>query len=244
MKGFEVMQGLKNASRQAAMLAIMAAAILHAPPAGAQEIDPSTIEAMTGNWLVAPADGAPGCVLKLTKEGAIGGFALEGAEHCANALPALADAAAWNFGDNAQILFLDPLRKVLMHFEEVEASPYRSVEKPALQMLFDPPAGTDRIPTAAALAGPWMLKRPGGETLCTVVLGKEQADIDTYPASPTGDCAATVRKLKLFRYQLNGLSLSLLGEDGSSLLFEETAPGRFEKAKEEGGKPLLMEKAR
>ncbi len=224
------------------MLALVAA-LLHGHQAKAQDIDPSTIDATVGTWLVAPADGQPGCRLRLSREGAIGGFALDGAEDgCKGKVPQLVDAAAWNFGENAEIIFIDPLRKVLAHFEEVEGSPYRSIEEPRLLLLHEPPAGLDSVPTEKLVAGDWVLKRPKGEKLCDLTLKAEAADSDSYPLSPSGDCAKAVKKLKLFRYQLNGFSLSLLGEDGSAILMEETEPGHFEKSREEGGKPLVMER--
>lgn len=236
------MQGIRNRMRLAAIVPVLSC-LAFGQTAGAQDIDPGIVDATTGTWLAAPADGSAGCRLTLSKEGAIGGFALEGQENaCVGKVPALSDAAAWNFGENGELIFIDPLRKVLMRFEEQEGSPYRSIGEPQVLLLHEPPEALDRIPTAAGLAGSWVLRRPGGTALCTLTLAADETDDDSYPMSPAGDCDAAVKKLKLFRFQLNGLFLTLMGKDGSSLALEETMPGHFEKSKEEGGKPLVMER--
>lgn len=207
----------------------------------AQDIDPEIIRATTGEWLVAPADGKPGCRIRLTDGESIGGLAVEGAEEaCASVLPAIGNAAAWNFGENGAIQLIDPVRKVIARFEEQEGGPHRTADNPPLLLLFEPPAGLKAVPAPAAIAGTWTLARPEGETLCQLELKTEAEEDGTFPLSPSGDCASAVKKLKLHRWQIDGFGLSLLGEDGSSLSLVAVTPDRFDKAKEEGGKPLSM----
>jgi hypothetical protein len=53
-----------------------------------------------------------------------------------------------------------------------------------------------------------------------------------------------VAKLKLSSYQTNGFGLVLMGSDGETLSFDMQQDGDFEKAREAGGKPLLMTRKR
>lgn len=209
--------------------------------AAAEDVSPEILTALSGQWLAAPVSGMPGCRIRLSMDLSIGGHAVEGAEdNCSRVLPDLANSAAWALGENGALLLIDPERKVLARFEEREGGPYLSAEKGGIYLLKDPPGGVDAVPTATSLAGEWRLERPGGDVICRIKLSDIAADADTFPASPTGDCTKAVTSLELFRYQLDGFSLSLMGKDGQSLLMEQTAPGRFEKAREEGGKPLVM----
>lgn len=217
------------------------ACILPAVGAAAQsDIDPGIIEAQTGTWLVAPTDGATGCLLTLTKDQTIGGYAVTGAESCATALPAISQAYAWNFSSTGLIL-IDPTRKVLAKFEESEGSPWHTVEGRLLALVIAP-GKIDHLPTQNALAGDWVLQRPDGEVLCRIKLAANPDRDQNGTMSPTGDCAAAVTKLKLEYFQISAFDVTLMSGDGASLSFTMRPDGNFEKIREEGGKPLLMKR--
>ena len=206
----------------------------------AGDIDPGIIAAQTGDYLVAPLDGADGCKLTLTADEAIGGYAVTGAEGCAKSLPTLADVAAWNFAGNGGLLLIDVLRKVHARFEESEGSPLLTNGEDGPRLALVPAVdGISHLPAPANMKGAWQMKRPDGTAICHVRFA-EAADSDgNFALSVEEPCDSAVRKLKLKSWTANGLGITLLGEDGSSLAFTAT-PSGFEKDRNEGGKPLLL----
>ncbi|ANM16620.1 outer membrane lipoprotein [Rhizobium sp. N541] len=220
-------------------LAAQAAALLFCGMAHGQDVDPDILKAQAGTYLVAPEDGGAGCRMTLETDMAIGGHSLSGQDACTKPLPALAEAAAWNFDGNGGIILIDATRKVLARFVENEGSPLKTQDGTPL-LLIAAPDGIDRLPSVSSLAGIWTMQRPDGERLCGVTLdGHADADGNA-PLSLSGDCAANVARLKLAVWHIEGFGLTLMGGDGSSLGFDMRADGNFDKSKEEGGKPLSL----
>ncbi|OCP01201.1 MULTISPECIES: AprI/Inh family metalloprotease inhibitor [unclassified Ensifer] len=220
------------------VLAICCFAPQHALAAG--DIDPAIIAARTGDYLVAPVDGAAGCKLGFTADETIGGYAVTGAETCATALPSISEVTAWNFGENGSLLLIDVLRKVRARFEESEGSPPLTSGELGPRLALVPAVdGISHLPAPANVKGAWQMKRPDGTPVCQVSFADKSDDDGNFTLSVLSPCDTTVKKLKLRRWQANGLGITLLGEDGNSLAFTATASG-FEKDRNEGGTPLLL----
>lgn len=224
-------------------MAAPAAALLMCGFAWAGDIDPEIVKNQAGTYLIAPENGAPGCTVTLETAEAIGGYTLSGAEGCAKPLPVLVASYSWNFDGNGGVVLIDVTRKVLARFVESEGAPLKTDERTPL-MLLAAPKGVDRLPTPGSLAGTWTLRRPDGEVLCKVALAGEVSKDGNARMSPSGDCLPAVAKLKLSSYQTNGFGLVLMGSDGETLSFDMQQDGDFEKAREAGGKPLLMTRKR
>ncbi|MBB3138061.1 hypothetical protein FHS26_005831 [Rhizobium pisi] len=221
------------------LAASAAATLLVCGLAHGQEIDPDILKAQAGTYLIAPDDGRTGCRMTLETDMAIGGYSLSGQDSCAKPLPALAEAAAWNFDGNGGVILIDPTRKVLARFVENEGSPMKTKDSVPL-LLVAAPDGIDHLPTFRGLAGTWTMQRPDGERLCGVTLKGNAEANGNAPLSLSGDCAANVARLKLAVWHIEGFGLTLMGHDGSSLAFDMRADGNFDKSKEEGGKPLSL----
>ncbi|ARM11915.1 MULTISPECIES: AprI/Inh family metalloprotease inhibitor [Rhizobium] len=220
-------------------LTIPAAVLLACGPAAAQDIDLDILRAQAGTYLVAPENGGAGCRLTLETDLAIGGYSLSGQDSCSKPLPALAEAAAWNFDGNGGLILIDPTRKVIARFVENEGSPMKTEDETPL-LLVSAPDGIDRLPTFSSLAGKWVMQRPDGEKLCSLTLEGTANAEGSAPLSPSGDCAANVARLKLAIWHIDGLGLTLMSHDGASLGFQMRADGNFDKSREEGGKPLSL----
>ncbi|UAX94614.1 protease inhibitor Inh/omp19 family protein [Ensifer adhaerens] len=206
----------------------------------AGDIDPAIIAAQTGDYLVAPLDGSEGCRLTLTADEAIGGYAVAGAEGCTKNLPPLADVVAWNFDGSGGLLLIDVLRKVHARFEESEGSPLLTNAETGPQLALVPAVdGISRLPAPANMNGTWQMKRPDGTSVCRVSFTGTSDGNGNFALSLEKPCDGAVRQLKLKNWSANGLGLTLLGEDGSSLAFTATPTG-FQKDRNEGGKPLLL----
>ncbi|MBB4573619.1 AprI/Inh family metalloprotease inhibitor [Rhizobium lentis] len=226
-------------NRSMLRLTIPATALLAYGPAGAQDIDPDILRAQAGSYLVAPEGGGAGCRLTLETDLAIGGYSLSGQDSCSKSLPALAEAASWNFSGNGGLILINPTRKIVARFVENEGSPMKTEGETPL-LLVSAPDGVDRLPTFSSLAGKWVMQRPDGEKLCSVTLEGTANTDGIAPLSISGDCAANVARLKLAIWHIDGFSLTLMSHDGASLDFHMRADGNFDKSREEGGKPLSL----
>jgi hypothetical protein len=197
--------------------------------------------AQTGRWLIAATNGQPGCVVTLDAGRAIGGRVIRGAESCARTVPIIASAAAWDMGEG--VVLRDATRKTLATFSEDETAILTDSRQKLLMVPAVP--GVDRLPHADAVFGRWEMRRPGGPPLCTVTFAERptQAGADTRPLTLAPGCDSAVSRLKLASWRIEGPHLMLYGPDGDSLGFALTAEG-FAKRKAEGGRPLLMQRAR
>ncbi|MCK3775112.1 protease inhibitor Inh/omp19 family protein [Ensifer sesbaniae] len=222
------------------LLVLTAVCLAPHTASAAGDIDPAVITAQTGDYLVAPLDGADGCRLTLTAEEAIGGYAVAGAEGCAKSLPILTNVAAWNFDGSGGLLLIDVLRKVHARFEESEGSPLQTNgENGPLLALVPAVDGISHLPAPANMKGAWQMKRPDGTAVCQLSFTGTADSDGNLGLSVEEPCEGAVRKLKLRSWTANGLGITLLGDGGSSLAFTATASG-FEKDRNEGGKPLLL----
>ncbi|MGU9979197.1 AprI/Inh family metalloprotease inhibitor [Phreatobacter sp. HK31-P] len=212
-------------------------------PAGAQGIDPGILRSLAGTWLVAPADGAPGCRVTLATTPAIGGYGLAVSPPCAQRVPAIANAAAWSPVEG--ISLIDPARRTLLRFRENEDASYSAMEPAPGYVLVKAPEGIDRVPNARDAFGDWVLRRPEGDVVCRLHLSDRPppGGQESYAVRVTAQgCQPAVTRLRLASWRIEAPKLVLYGLDGNSLSFLLTATG-FTKDPAEGGRPLLMERA-
>lgn len=214
-----------------------------AGPASAQGIDPDVLRSLAGSWLVAPADGRPGCRITLATRTTIGGHGLTAAPDCAARLPLVAQAAAWSPMEGLRLF--DPTRRLLLQFRENEDASYSAMEPDPGYVLTRAPDGVDRVPNARDAFGDWVMKRPDGEVVCRVSLlnrpppgGQESFAVRVTAAG----CQPGVLRLKLVSWRIEAPKLMLYGSDGGSLSFF-LGPAGFNKDPAEGGRPLVMERA-
>ncbi|MDL2400778.1 AprI/Inh family metalloprotease inhibitor [Rhizobium mayense] len=221
-------------------LAAASAALILATGQPAGAVDDELIKAQAGIWLLAPESGAKGCRITFETTPAAGGYAISGADACASTLPALAKAAAWNFGEDGTLALTDATQKVVARFQqEEEGSPWEIEEGDPMWLL--PALGdVDHVPTIASVAGTWEIQQPGGKTICSITLSSD-ADTDGTPKmSPGSDCPANIGDLKLSLWVMEGFGLVMMGTDGSSLSFDMRPDGSFQKSEEEEGEPLVL----
>lgn len=197
--------------------------------------------AQTGRWLIAAPNGMPGCIVTLDAGRTIGGRVIRGVESCAQSLPLIANAAAWDLGEG--VVLRDATRKTIATFVEDDTA----ILADRRQNLLMVPAvrGVDRLPHVEAVFGHWVLRRPGGAPMCRVTFTERtsQPGTDTRALTRASDCDSSIARLKLASWRIEGPYLMLYGSDGESLGFAYTAEG-FAKRKAEGGRPLLMQRAR
>ena len=223
-------------------VAAHALALLLSCAAAAAQSLPDYAKDSLGEWLAVPDDGRPGCRIRLTAERTIGGWSAIPAANCAERLPKLAAASAWDYEQGVRLR--DPARKLLVAFEEDETTllKTRAASGPAT-MLVRAKAGVERAPFAPDLFGTWVLRRPGGPTLCEVTLLKAPppGGEESFALRLGSPCDAAVTRLRLVSWRIEDFALMLYGSADASLRFEP-GPDGYEKA--EGGKPLHLVRAR
>lgn len=211
--------------------------------ATAQGIDPGIIQALKGPWLLATDDGKPGCRITFDTANTMGGYALTLAPDCARTMPRIAEASAWN--PQGGMILRDPARRNLMTLEEDETGIYRTPAGGSgpVHVLFRAGPGVDRLPTAQAVFGDWVMRRPGAEVLCRLRFTNRPppGGQESFALTLSPDCQAAVARLKLATWRIETTDLLLYGPDGQSLAFVPTASG-FAKAEREGGRPLVLER--
>jgi len=224
-------------------LAVVSASLsIFAQPAVAQVSD-DIVEATTGTWLIASADGSLGCRVKLSKDKTIGGYALTEERPCGP--PYHDELAAWDFADPG-IVFRDATRKPVIGFEEQEGGPWRTpLEVEPAVYLVPEPGTMERVPTKKAVSGTWALLDRKGKILCHVTLLDAPAAgyEDANALELSKDCSATVRKTKITFWQISEIYLSFSGGEESSYGWTPagdgfvTDDGKYRLQREISGRP-------
>ena len=236
--------------RLAALLALSVTAPVPAAvaaPAARAAAVPDFIKSNVGEWLIVTDDGKPGCRVRLAAERTIGGYAATPAPDCATRNPRVAGVAAWDYDGGVRLR--DATRTLVLDFQEDETTVMKtSWETPPVAYLVKAKPGVDRAPFAPALVGAWSLRRPDGPALCEVVLSKVPPNVRAKDAEDdlvlrTGTpCDASIGRLKLNRWTVEGFALTLFGEPETSLRFEPSGPETYAKA--EAGRPLDLVRVR
>lgn len=222
------------------------ALVLAAVPSAGQEVSPDIVRAQTGEWLVVPDDGRPGCRIRLEAGRTIGGMVAVPAADCGSRLPKIAEVASWHFAQPG-ISLNDATRRRVMLFVEDETTLLKTPgDEVPNHMMVQARPGIDRAPFAPAIVGTWTMQRPDGPAICTVTFrttpppgGQESFALALDPA-----CDPAVRKLKLASWRIEGFALMLYGTGDESLRFEPAPGGAFVKAYGEGGRPLRLVRSR
>lgn len=199
---------------------------------------PSYIKDNAGEWLVVTDDGKPGCRVVLATDRTIGGWRAAPAADCAARLPKVAQATAWDYDGGVRLFSAD--RKPLLEFGEDETTIMKTgFETPPVHFMVKGRPGVERAPYAPALTGAWILRRPGGPTLCPLTFSKGPKDEPTELTLKTGTpCDPAVARLRLDSARVEDVTLMLYGKPETALSLEASGPESY--AKTGGGKPLEM----
>lgn len=208
--------------------AIFFFALLLATPAFS--VGDEIVEAMRGEWLIAPENGDQGCLVLLGAEQAIGGYAASEKVPCLDKSPLHEKIHSWNFDGNGGVIFLNAERKVLLRLEEQEGGPYRTANGVQPVMLMAKmPQGVDRTPKAEELFGVWTIVKKNGEKICGLNLQDQPppGGQESFAVTLAKDCDASIKKLKLASWRIEGFNLLLYGSDGESISFTPDGKGNF-----------------
>lgn len=199
-------------------------ALLSAAPASSQ-VSEEIVDATLGRWLIAGADGAPGCRIRLEKDATIGGRAVIEEGPCAD--PWHDRIAAWDFTEGGLVL-RDATRAPVITFEEQEGGPWRTPLDVSPTVYFIPDAGAmDRVPTVEAAVGDWVLKEAKGKPLCHLSLRGEAdpAREGAQTLTLSRDCGPSLRKVTA--WEIAEIELVLIGGEDWVYSFLPDGEGGF-----------------
>lgn len=221
-------------------LFLAAMTLMIVPSAGAAPMS-DAIKTSIGDWFIVSDDGKPGCGIALRGERMGAGWRAAPAAACAARLPAVAGAVAWDYDGGVRLF--GPGGKVLLDFQEDETTMMKtSFEAKPVFFIIKAKPGVERAPFAPALVGNWLLRRPGGPTLCPIALSGAPKDGETELTLKTGaPCDPAIARLRLDNARVEDVTLMLYGKPETSLRFEPSGPESYAKA--EGGRPLEMVRA-
>jgi len=206
------------------------------------QVSPEIVKESSGTFLIATDDGKPGCRIELTTTKIKGDlYKAVPAQDCAEKLPKLAKASAWDLSGGTRLH--DSAGKLLIHFEEDETTFQKTRDGASpVTMLVQAKPGVDHAPSLATLTGQWIFKRPDGPALCEITFSDKKAgDDESHVLAQAQSCDKAVASLKLNSWRIEDFAVMLYGANDKSLRLEPTPEG-FEKAQSEGGKPLLLVK--
>jgi hypothetical protein len=229
--------------RPVAIACLMAATAMPAVAGGEAVGDPPAADSgITGDWLIAPEDGRPGCHVTLSTEATIGGSVITPSPECAKALPQLAEhAAAWRFAPDGLVI-ADATRKAILTFLGNEWGTYMTVGEPGARLLLTKaPPGVTSLPNAKNQFGAWMLKDARGTTLCAITFqdGPPPGGEESFGLTLADGCAETVAALRLASWRFEEMNLVLYGTDGESLSFQGDGKGGWSAAESAAGAVTL-----
>ena len=121
-----------------------------------------------GAWtLSGVSEGDSVCTATLGTDQAIGGWGVTLARTCAAVFPQAEDVAAWSVLPDGSVLFIDPLRHVLLKFEPIEAGGYVAHPAQGEPVALDRATrDTARLTARQRMSGHWVLNAMGGDRLC------------------------------------------------------------------------------
>lgn len=210
-------------------------------PAAAQVSD-DIVKATAGDWLLAPEDGRPGCRVQLRTDEVIGGYSLRPSPSCLGVMTMMVTAMAWRFDEaGGGIAFAGPERETVVSFAEKEDGTYASAGAPGdVLLLVKAPPGVSAVPHAKTIFGTWSVLRSGGAVLCRVTFSDQPpaGGQESYALTLAEECDATLTRLKLASWRIEGLNLMLYGTEGDSFAFAPSGNGTF--VADDAKPPLLL----
>jgi hypothetical protein len=206
-------------------------ALASATLAAQAQVSKEIVEATAGDWLLAPEDGRPGCRVQLRTNEAIGGYELRPSPSCMGLRTMMVAVVAWRFDEaNSGIAFTGPQRETIVSFAEKEDGTYASDGDPGeVLLLVKAPAGVTAVPNAKNIFGTWSVLKAGGGALCRITFAEDPppGGEESYALKLDEACDASLTKLKLASWRIEGLNLMLYGTDGESLSFAPSDTGTF-----------------
>ncbi|RYY42697.1 MAG: hypothetical protein EOP59_09460 [Sphingomonadales bacterium] len=207
---------------------LFAGAMLAALPAAGQTLDRDLIEAMTGQWMILPADGRPGCVIDLGQVSIGPGTAATPSAACKLMIPPLAKVAGWTMQDGDTLL-IDAKGAVQMRFMEDETTLLRSPDlKAPRYYMIRRIAGYDHVPPATELKRVWRIAQ-NGKRPCQITLGPIAPARGGVSGAVTASaaCGAGSVPAKLTRWSRDDLNLLLSGPNDVLLVFSPAGKASY-----------------
>ena len=222
------------------------AAVVAAPPAGAQQSPASTdaFKSVLGKWEISNADRDRVCVLTFRPDPAGAVFKLELDKTCPAQMPELKTVVAWTIAGLDLVRLLDARGKPVMDFTEVESGTYEA-QRPGEGIFFMQSAAVAAAQaglSADEMAGDWSLVRGSGKTVCTITLtntAATAAGTEAFALKLKPGCDAFVTRFGPATWYMDHGELVLRSRAGQFWRFEESDPTNWQRVPE-GPEPITL----
>lgn len=226
---------------------LLAAALLSAAPAGAQENAGEGGVPLADSYQLTNADGDRTCPVVLTtrphaRKGAASGqydVTLDKAA-CGAAILFAVDIASWAPGPGDSIRLHGPDGRLVAEFTEGAGGTWEALREGDGVYFLVNPRLADPALRATDLVGAWDIAQTAGQPLCRIELSDAPAGSEVYKARLAPGCAAAIVALAPDRWRLDGSDLVLLTAQGEGFRFARQEDGSWEKVPPDEGTPLLL----
>lgn len=171
-----------------------------------------------GKWTLSGlSEGDEVCTLKLTSEEAIGGWGVDVPKDCIDKFPVTEDAAAWSVLPDGAVLFIDPLRHVLLKFEPVEIGGYVAHPAKGEAIALDRFRVDVELTDQQRMQKVWLLTALGGDPTCVLRL-TSAADGKSGTIRNMSRCKAPWAGVQFGSWKRKGEKIVLLNTAGKTVI--------------------------
>jgi hypothetical protein len=184
---------------------------------------------MVGGWELSNAERDKRCPVTFSLDPALGAFKLVLDPTCASVFPQLKGVAAWGFGRNDALRFIDDKGASPLEFTEVEHGLFEG-ERKGEGLFFLQTLATVKAENRSVddVFGNWKLLRELDKPLCTLALSKEASGTGTYKVIVRPPCDAAIAAFAPATWRLDRDQIVLSGR-GGNWRFTESDPTTWER---------------
>ena len=225
---------------KAACLLVLAAVVMSAPDAAAQDAR-SLSSDMVGQWELSTAGRDKTCVVTLKNETSPQGLKLELEKGCGDALPFSKSIVAWSVKGLDIVRLQDAKGESIIDFTEVESGIFEGRrEGEGIYLLQNLAAARALSKSTDQLIGDWAMMRESGKSICGLTLTNTETSPDNFAVFLKPRCDALVASFAPTVWRLERGELLLQSAKGEIWRFEADDNAQWRRVPDSADPLILM----